>query len=357
MRTELTTARCEYGLQRRYVTLVEVLIVTVILAILSLGLTSVLMAPSKMWQRSGTLSELQAGLSLGLERIARELRHASHVTVSDSGTEVTYTWVTKSGRIYLSDDKLVVERRADAASLLENVYPGDDLGDVSGVSFAPRLAHVAIKLTLAKDDESISGESCIAIRNVDPDLAVGYWPFNEGTGDVAFDSSAAGNNGALYDTTWIPGPEGAFALRFAPSAPSLVEIPDTSALDVAGRMLFDFLITGGSGTLYHRDTTRLFIAGQQVGFEGGDGQNVRSDMLSWDAGEWYRIVVVVDTADAAPGSPGSVQFWRNDIHVGTAEFPYEHDLSSQGGKGYIGIRSELTDPWSGDIDEAGIRNY
>ena len=343
--------------QRRPVTLVEILVVTVILAVLSLGLTAVLMAPSKMWQRSDTLSELQSGLSLGLERIARELRSAAHASVTDTGSDATYDWVTKSGRIYLSGGKLVIERRAGPAEPLVNVYGGDDLENVSSVLFAPRSAHVMVALTLSKDGERVHGESAVALRNLDESKAVGTWAFNEGSGDVAFDSSCAGNNGALYGTQWTPGPDGAFALRFDATAPSYVEIPDTSALDVSQTTLYEFSVTGGSGTLYHRDTTRLFVADQQIGFSGGEGQEVRSDVLSWDASEWYRVVVVVDNTDAAPGNPGSVQFWRGDTWVGTAQYPYEHDCSGQTGKGYIGVRDDLTEPWSGDMDEAAIRRY
>jgi hypothetical protein len=42
---------------------------------------------------------------------------------------------------------------------------------------------------------------------------VGWWHFDEGTGTTAYDSSGNGNNGAIYDATWVDGKYGS-ALNF-----------------------------------------------------------------------------------------------------------------------------------------------
>ncbi len=339
------------------VTLIELVIVTVILGIVVVGLGAMFMSSAKLWGRGGTVAEIQADLSLGLERIAQELRSATSVVVSDDGTSLSHSSDTRAGSISLSGDRLVIEREEPPGSEAFNVYSGDDLANVTSVVFAPRATRVVVQLVLAAAGESVSGSSSVAVRNIDQTQMIGHWGFNEGSGDVAFDSSPAGNHGALHETTWAAGPEGAFALTFDDSEPSYIEIPDTSALDTAARMLYEFNVTGGAGTLYQRGDTRVYISSQRIGFEGGPSEAVESASLAWDAGQWYRVVVVVDATDSSPETPGSVQFWRDDTHVSTAAYPFEVDLSGQSGKGYIGTSADFSAAWDGTIDEAVIRRY
>ncbi len=62
---------------------------------------------------------------------------------------------------------------------------------------------------------------------------VGYWPMDEGTGTMAYDQSGAGNNGALINgPTWIAGKINS-ALSFNDSN-SYVSVSDTSTLEYVG---------------------------------------------------------------------------------------------------------------------------
>jgi hypothetical protein len=68
---------------------------------------------------------------------------------------------------------------------------------------------------------------------------VGWWPMNEGSGQVVRDWSGHGNNGVLgttagvdaNDPTWIPGVFAGSALRF--DGNDMVRIPDSSSLEPA----------------------------------------------------------------------------------------------------------------------------
>ena len=61
---------------------------------------------------------------------------------------------------------------------------------------------------------------------------VGYWSFDEGGGDVAFDASHYDNKGYCYDTLWIPGSQGqGYALSFSKIKNSAVIVDDNPSLD------------------------------------------------------------------------------------------------------------------------------
>jgi hypothetical protein len=53
----------------------------------------------------------------------------------------------------------------------------------------------------------------------------GAWPFNEGSGTVATDSSGQGNNGTIVGASWIDRPEFAIECAPAPEVPAPVQIP------------------------------------------------------------------------------------------------------------------------------------
>ena len=70
---------------------------------------------------------------------------------------------------------------------------------------------------------------------IDPELAVGIWLFNEGTGITAKDSSANHNDGTLENgPKWIEGELGK-ALEFD-GKDNYVQVPDTDSLDITDKI-------------------------------------------------------------------------------------------------------------------------
>ncbi|MHC4737479.1 MAG: LamG domain-containing protein [Planctomycetota bacterium] len=68
------------------------------------------------------------------------------------------------------------------------------------------------------------------------DGLVAHWAFEEGQGDVVYDSSLYGNNGILQnEPIWIPGEIGDYALDFD-GMDDCVEVPDDDSLDIAGHL-------------------------------------------------------------------------------------------------------------------------
>jgi Concanavalin A-like lectin/glucanases superfamily len=76
-----------------------------------------------------------------------------------------------------------------------------------------------------------------AVAGADGFPLVGWWPMNEGSGQVVHDWSGHGNNGTLgnssgvdsQDPSWIPGVFFGSALRF--DGNDIVQIPDSTTLD------------------------------------------------------------------------------------------------------------------------------
>jgi len=105
----------------------------------------------------------------------------------------------------------------------------------SKISFGGVILLIAAMLfciCLLVSAENNPDNSISLSRKVDNQL-VGYWKFDEGSGDIANDSSGYGNHGALINgPVWVPGVQGT-ALDLD-GAEDYVEVPDHSSLDIAG---------------------------------------------------------------------------------------------------------------------------
>jgi len=350
---------------RKGVTLVEIIVATAIGAIVLLALGLMLLGPQTAWQRGGVLVDLQRDLSLAMDRMARMLREARWVSVTDGGAAVLFDTPPESsipsGRIYRNGSTLVIETgtRVD-----------QDVGNVAALSFTPYAGRVRIRLALARDGESVEGEQLVETRNLSK---IGHWGLNEAAGPTTFDASGLGNNGALYHTSWTAGPEGGCALEFDSAAPCCVTVPDCPALDTGDSAVYEFCVrrtAGGSSwpTLYSRGERSNFTGfhwiyvnaeSGRIAFQGSTGTHIRtvqSEGLTWDPNRWYRVVVVLDRFAADP----TVSFWRDGEHAGTVDCPDYSPAAS--GDAYIGVLTGSTGPgsdmgWNGDVDEVIVGTF
>jgi len=61
---------------------------------------------------------------------------------------------------------------------------------------------------------------------------IAYWRFNEGSGNIAYDSSGNNNNGTIYGATWVNGVIGK-ALSFD-GVDDYVKVPNSASLNISG---------------------------------------------------------------------------------------------------------------------------
>ena len=132
---------------------------------------------------------------------------------------------------------------------------------------------------------------------------VGYWSFDENTGNIAHDISGFDNNGTLYGATWVSGKSGS-ALLF--DGNDYVEIQDSANLDVGENYSVSLWINAASlpewQCLFERGTSTenrmgIWLTGDRITFEtsnnGGDWWTTSSAV---GVNTWYHIVAVHDGA-------------------------------------------------------------
>jgi len=160
---------------------------------------------------------------------------------------------------------------------------------------------------------------------------VGWWHFDEGSGNSAYDSSSYGNNGICYGTQWTTGHDGA-ALSFSPLYNSVVTVDNHPSLDFndlgedEGFMIDFWMAIDGTPSIYHAglvckqyNNGYYVIQGtdSSISFmiqNGGTAHYVTSNTLI-DDNDWHHIVAVWD---------------------GTTEYLYIDDMMQPDNSEYIG---------------------
>jgi parallel beta-helix repeat protein len=142
------------------------------------------------------------------------------------------------------------------------------------------------------------------------EMPVGYWKFDEGSGNTAVDSSGNGNTGTLHGPQWLDGIIGK-SLMFD-GVNDYVSVPHSSSLDISGNEIsveFWMKLTNG----WHPDPGASYIY-DQILYDKGDAYtsamikstgalsfNIpyvppypQTNKNSWDADTWYHIGEVFD---------------------------------------------------------------
>jgi len=133
------------------------------------------------------------------------------------------------------------------------------------------------------------------------DGLIGWWKFDEGTGDVAYDSSGYGNDGTIYGATWVAGKIGG-ALSF--DGDDYVEIPDDDSLKPELVTLEALVKSDGSPGRYKYIAGKKYAGGWgsyhlytgntgglrfYIGHSGGYITSPDAGTGIWD-GNWHHIV-------------------------------------------------------------------
>ena len=143
---------------------------------------------------------------------------------------------------------------------------------------------------------------------------VGSWSFDEGAGNIAYDSSGSNNAGTIYGASWVPGAlsfDGLDDYVMVPNSPSI----NTNTFTVSARVSFDDIernnpILDKRNGQWHRNFGLYYIANdaQPTGIAQdyllvsiGDGSFVASTYLtaayapvSLDVNRFYNIAATYD---------------------------------------------------------------
>ena len=206
---------------------------------------------------------------------------------------------------------------------------------------------------------------CLSLvqRNATQAELVAWWEFNEGSGDVALDSSGNENNGTLHDNVgWSDGKIG-LAMEFDGSS-GHVEVPFSESLRILNQGDFtigawlrlttvpiptnrivvqqgDLNGTGRSLLFVHSSNEIRSYAG---GAATGSGIGVEADV-------WIHAAVVVTEL----GATDSIQMFVNGVASGAAN----ESLGMEDSEGpyFLGSHKNLSNVWDGLIDDIRIYNH
>jgi len=136
------------------------------------------------------------------------------------------------------------------------------------------------------------------------DGLIGWWKFDEGTGDVAYDSSGYGNDGTIYGATWVAGKIGG-ALSFdgdddyifVSNSASLNEMSDDITL--SAWVKFNTIGSGVNSRILSKDNGgndwQLRLTDNKATFQiNAGGWNSVSGSTALEPGTWYHLTGVYD---------------------------------------------------------------
>ena len=230
---------------------------------------------------------------------------------------------------------------------------------------------------------SLSGSALADFK----DGLVGYWPFDETSGQVAHSLVPASADGQLYnfpddDSQWVPGQIGG-ALHFR--GPNFLDyvIADhypvaTTAVSFSGWVFADdnsvqwqsiFKNSGGATGQFHfglRDTTKtLAISVAQATNNASSGSAIDYTDPIFPTGQWVHVGFTADTT--LHGLIAYLKLYRNGQLVGIR--PFDGTLredGDRGGKMSIGMGVKTNDVgdgpggppgyWQGSFDDFGLWN-
>lgn len=141
------------------------------------------------------------------------------------------------------------------------------------------------------------------VMAVTDEALVGYWPFNEGAGNIAVDASGNGHDGELIDNpSWVAGKYGS-ALAFGAGGEYVV-VPDDDALDLSEAVTYMGWFNlreaiAGQRRMMSKNDSIFFL------FDFSDPSSLdflvkpnnsfaESTTIDWVLGEWYHFAGTYD---------------------------------------------------------------
>ena len=198
-----------------------------------------------------------------------------------------------------------------------------------------------------------------AYAAIDPATIAGAWLFDEGSGDIARDSSGNGNDGTFVDgVAWADGPGGnsGFAVQF--DGTGYVAIPDADSLDMSDAMTVMFWVRSEKPMVDMWGDRQVVVGKHYVEYEVGiylDAQihTYSSDQAAeydegimatfngflpggeadWIQGEWYHVAWTLDGAHEVAYVNGVMVGEYDKGHPGTLGGDNELNIGQRTGGG------------------------
>ncbi|MHC1571515.1 MAG: LamG-like jellyroll fold domain-containing protein [Methanosarcinales archaeon] len=187
---------------------------------------------------------------------------------------------------------------------------------------------------------------------------VAEWHFDEGTGNIAHDSSGNGNDGVIHGATWVDGKFGK-ALRLD-GVDDYVEVPDSAGLGITDAITIEIWMKFPSHTIkewetivakgdsayrisFSETTTKLHLA-----FSGLNDFCIYSSKMELQPDTWYQVVGLYDGSS-------KMQLWING-RLDTEEYT-SGSIATNDYPTMVGENAEKTGRgFKGTIDEVCIYN-
>lgn len=201
-----------------------------------------------------------------------------------------------------------------------------------------------------------------AAMALDADTLMGLWRFEDGSGDIAADTSGNGNDATLFGgPEWVPGQEGdGLQFAFATGNYAIAPVPFSNTATVMMWALYTATPTANIG-LVHAQATDGDLGGADTKMIGIwlENSNLLWGRVIDPAGakvnlpknhtltpeEWFHVAVVVDEVG------GKVTQWVNGEVVGDADYGGE-----LGEYNFLKIGRQGTETWEGILDEVAFFN-
>ena len=186
-----------------------------------------------------------------------------------------------------------------------------------------------------------------AAMAVTDEALVGYWPFNEGAGNIAVDASGNGHDGELIDNpSWVQGKYGS-ALAFGVGSEYVV-VPDDDALDLSDAVTYMGWLNlrepiEGQRRMMSKNDSIFFLfdfsdPGSLDFLVKPNNDFTESVTTDWVLGDWYHFAGTYDgdalriyingvlegeTPGVAPIATSDLDLWigADDYTLPTTTFP------------------------------------
>ncbi len=186
---------------------------------------------------------------------------------------------------------------------------------------------------------------------------VGYWSYDEGAGSTAGDSTANGNDGVINGASWTNNGKVGQALYFDGNN-DYVRIGHSSELNITGSMTLSVWVYPTQPATWRRFIDKGFQNSYYLGTANGTNDigcylsntnviNTADNTLNIN--EWNHVVVTYDAAN------GEVKLYIDGVN--TAKNTYAGTITGNTSDVYIGIRSDMSQEFTGKLDEVRIYNY